>query len=58
MIAILMTRGKEEIEIKLISTGAATSYSNVSSKPQPGYSRGIYAVFTHTNPFFAPIDAY
>jgi hypothetical protein len=54
-----LTKGRNEISLQIVSTGFLYSYApsyERAKHDQKDPSRGIYAVYTHTDPFF-PVPA-
>lgn len=50
-----MTQGRGEVTLRIGSTGQPTPYSTRKKEAeQRDLSRGIYAAYTHTDPFFTP----
>lgn len=51
-----LTKGKRYVRLKLVAVGSVAPYAPPSQKERSlkNLSRGIYRVYTHTDPFFTP----
>lgn len=53
-IPMIYTEGKSKVKLKIMSTGGASDYADVTVKEQKEPSRGVYAIWMTQEPCFNP----